>query len=282
MEQKKIDQSLRLIESASKQAVSLGETLELCYSGGKDSDVILHLARRAGVPFRAIYKNTTIDPPGTLAHCKSNGVEIMQPSTTFFDLCAKRGLPNRFQRFCCAVLKEYKIENHQLLGIRKFESTKRSKLYQEPQFCRYFSKKSYVCQTLPILYWTDEDMLDYITQEHIQLHQLYYKNDGSIDITKRLGCMCCPLQWKGKRIQSFRDNPAMVKLYIKAATLFIESHPNGKITNTFNGDPYAYFVAQVFFDNISEFFHTYGGGDCCGTAIFTTDFKQLVHDYFHI
>lgn len=29
--------------------------IELSYSGGKDSDVILALAKEAGIPFRAIY-----------------------------------------------------------------------------------------------------------------------------------------------------------------------------------------------------------------------------------
>ena len=278
MEQKKIDQALRLIESASKQALQQGETLELCYSGGKDSDVILHLARRAGVPFRAIYKNTTIDPPGTIAHCKQNAVEVVNPKIKFFELCEKRGLPNRFARFCCGVLKEYKIENHQLLGIRKFESVKRSKLYQEPQLCRFFSKKEYVCQTLPILFWTDEDMLDYITQEHVALHPLYYREDGTIDVKRRLGCMCCPLQWKGKRVQSFKDNPVMVKLWCKAATKFLQTHPDGKISAKFGGDPYAYFTAQVFFDNISDYQKTYGSCFFSGH----TDFKQLLQDYFKI
>lgn len=278
MEKKKIDQALRLIESASKQALQQGETLELCYSGGKDSDVILHLARRAGVPFRAIYKNTTIDPPGTIAHCKHNEVEVVNPKIKFFELCEKRGLPNRFARFCCGVLKEYKIENHQLLGIRKFESVKRSKLYQEPQLCRFYSKNEYVCQTLPILFWTDEDMLDYITQEHVTLHPLYYREDGTIDVKRRLGCMCCPLQWQGKRIQSFKDNPVMVKLWCKAATKFLQNHPSGKTAEKFGGDPYAYFTAQVFFDKISDFQKTYG--TCCFSG--HTDFKQLLQDYFKI
>lgn len=278
MEQKKIDQALRLIESASKHALQQNETLEICYSGGKDSDVILHLARRAGVPFRAIYKNTTIDPPGTIAHCKQNAVEVVNPKIKFFELCEKRGLPNRFARFCCHFLKEYKIENHQLLGIRKFESVKRTKLYQEPQLCRFYSKKDYVCQTLPILFWTDEDLLDYITQEHVTLHPLYYREDGTIDVKRRLGCMCCPLQWQGKRVQSFKDNPVMVKLWCKAAAKFLQTHPNGKISGTFDGDPYAYFTAQVFFDKISDFQKTYGS--CCFSG--RTDFKQLLQDYFKI
>ena len=39
------------------------DPIEVSYSGGKDSDVILALTKMAGIPYRAIYKNTTIDPP---------------------------------------------------------------------------------------------------------------------------------------------------------------------------------------------------------------------------
>lgn len=69
--QNKVDQSLRLLESAGKRGV-----VEVAYSGCKDSDVILELTKMAGIEYRAIYKNTTIDPPGTKEHVLSNGVEI--------------------------------------------------------------------------------------------------------------------------------------------------------------------------------------------------------------
>ena len=61
---RKIEQSVKLLRSIKADVV------ELSYSGGKDSDVILELAKLADIPFRAIYKNTTIDPKGTIQHCK--------------------------------------------------------------------------------------------------------------------------------------------------------------------------------------------------------------------
>lgn len=64
--QKKINQSIKLIRSiCDKRGV-----VEVAYSGGKESDVILQLCKEAGIRFRAIYKNTTIDPPGTIKHAK--------------------------------------------------------------------------------------------------------------------------------------------------------------------------------------------------------------------
>ena len=61
--QKKIDRAIRLLQGV--QNGYDGE-IEVAYSGGKDSDVILQLAKEAGIRYRAIYRNTTIDPPGRL------------------------------------------------------------------------------------------------------------------------------------------------------------------------------------------------------------------------
>ena len=44
--QKKIDNALFLIGQGAKAAEKVGQPLEICYSGGKDSDVILELERR--------------------------------------------------------------------------------------------------------------------------------------------------------------------------------------------------------------------------------------------
>ena len=51
--QKKIDFAIRLLKAYDNPE----QPIEIAYSGGKDSDVILQLAKEAGVNFRAIYKN---------------------------------------------------------------------------------------------------------------------------------------------------------------------------------------------------------------------------------
>ena len=43
--QRKVDRAVKLIQAAGKVAKEYGQPLEICYSGGKDSDVILELAR---------------------------------------------------------------------------------------------------------------------------------------------------------------------------------------------------------------------------------------------
>ncbi len=126
---KKVDFAIKLLQSIPLDS----GPIEVSYSGGKDSDVILELAKMAGIPYRAIYKNTTIDPPGTIKHCKSKGVEILKPTINFFDLVKKKGVPTRRARFCCEVLKEYKVLDRAIQGIRRSESVKRAKRYNEPE-----------------------------------------------------------------------------------------------------------------------------------------------------
>ena len=121
--EKKVERALWLLRTA---AADSDQPIEVSYSGGKDSDVILELARMAGVKYRAIYKNTTIDPPGTIKHCMENGVEVMRRKS-FAQVIQAKGFPNFLRRFCCAELKEYKVLDRSVQGIRRSESTKRAK-----------------------------------------------------------------------------------------------------------------------------------------------------------
>lgn len=52
------DMSLRLFE----------KPLVITYSGGKDSDVLLHLAEKSDIPFEALHSLTTADAPETVRH----------------------------------------------------------------------------------------------------------------------------------------------------------------------------------------------------------------------
>ena len=209
--QKKVDFAIKLLRSIPQDG-----DIEISYSGGKDSDVILELAKMAGIPYRAIYKNTTIDPAGTIAHAREMGAEVIRPKKSFFQLLSESGFPSRFQRFCCSFLKEYKVCDRAIQGIRRSESRNRAERYKEPEMCRVYSAKEKVKVYLPILEWTDQDVEEFIKERDIKCHPIYYKGGGQFDVTKRLGCMGCPLQSRKKRIQEFKDNPKFLKAWIRA------------------------------------------------------------------
>ena len=249
--QKKVDRAIRFLQS-----IPTGKgTIELDYSTGKDSDVILELAKMAGIPYRPIYKNTTIDAPGSIAHAMKNGVEVIRPKESFFRLVSKFGFPNRYYRFCCSALKEYKVCDIAIQGIRRSESKNREKRYKEPQICRFYgSKKNHVSVFLPILEWTDEDVSEFIKERNIKCHPLYYRGGGQFDVTKRLGCMGCPLQSRKKRIQVFKDNPKYLKAWLKAGNKFYSSdkYQNGKSKHKFK-DVFAAMGYQLYCDNMEQF-----------------------------
>ena len=269
---KKVDRAIRLLQSI---PTDKGD-IELSYSGGKDSDVILELAKMAGIKVRVIYKNTTIDPSGTIKHCKEVGAEIVNPTTTFFKLLQKKGYPSRFVRFCCSKLKEYKICDIAIQGIRKCESKKREELYEEPEICRVYdnNKKNTVQVFLPILDWTDEDVEEFIKERNIKCHPIYYK-DGHFDVKQRLGCIGCPLAWNGKRIKEFRQYPKMVRLWVKNAQVYYDSRKNDGKKRKYDNAIDA-FVATLFFETYQDFYeHTY-------TLFGKTDWRKYLEDYFKI
>ena len=270
--QKKIDQSIKLLKVACK-----GKQVEVAYSGGKDSDVILQLAKEAEIDFVPIYKMTTIAPPGTIQHAKDNGCEIRRPEKTFFQLVREKGLPSRFARFCCAYLKEYKIMDNQIIGVRRAESTKRAKKYKEPTQCRIYGNGEHVNQIFPILDWSNDDVKNYILDRGIKCHPLYYDEKGDFRVERRLGCIGCPLVSKAK--EDFKKYPRFVKAYIDAARVFLGAK-EGRLEKHI--DEYAYFYGRYFCPR-AEYYHNFinqlDGDNMFGEKV---DVKKFLEEYYKI
>lgn len=268
--EKKVARAIRLLKSIPTEE----GPVEVSYSGGKDSDVILELTKMAGIPYRAIYKNTTIDPPGTIAHCRKKGVEIIQPKESFMQLVARKGFPSRSSRFCCQVLKEYKVLDRAIQGIRRSESIKRRDRYKEPEICRVYSKDSKAKIYLPILEWTDEDVARFVAERNIKCHPLYYDENGTFHVERRLGCIGCPMTSDNGRGDYLRY-PTMLKARIKAHQKYLETHPNSKTMEYF-GNSYNATFFQMFCDNLSEY-RLKMSTDLWGGQL---DTKQFLEDYF--
>ena len=275
--EKKVNRAIRLITNA----VGGGGQVEVSYSGGKDSDVILELTRMAGVNYRAIYKNTTIDPPGTIAHCKANGVEIMRPTIRFFELIEKKGFPRRRARFCCEKLKEYKIMDMAIQGIRRSESTARAKRYSssDPIICRiYGSKKNHVNVILPILDWTDADVAEFLQERGVKAHPLYYDEAGNFHPERRLGCLACPLSLKDA-IADFQRYPKLLKQWIKAGQKWWDNHPNAKSRQKY-ANVYELMVQNLFYRSYEDFRMAVNGGMFGDEN--KLDCKKYLEDYFKV
>lgn len=103
--------SLKKKEQMAIQALKSFEPSDgyyLCYSGGKDSDVIRILAQLAGVKHDIVHNLTTVDAPETIYYVKSiPGVIIDKPPKTMWQLIVEKHMPpTRLSRYCCEKLKE--------------------------------------------------------------------------------------------------------------------------------------------------------------------------------
>lgn len=253
---KKVDRAIRLLQSAAKAANAHGQPLEICYSGGKDSDVILELARMANIGYRAIYRNTTIDPPGTIKHVRERGVEALKPKMSFREIIEKKGLPSRMRRHCCDILKEYKVLDYAVIGVRRDESATRAE-YAEPTTCREYKKDECVETFMPILEWTAQDVADFIEERGIKCHPLYYDEEGNFHVERRLGCIGCPLAYKKHRIKEFKQYPGMARLYVRAAQKFLDSHPDSTTNDNFK-DAVEWFTFTLYCDTLEEWRSKFG------------------------
>lgn len=257
---KKEEFAQKLLRAAAAKATECGEVLEISYSGGKDSDVLLHLAKSAGVPYRAIYKVTTIDPPFTEKHARDNGAEIIMPKQNFRQIVAKHGLPSRWRRLCCDILKEYKVMSYAAIGVRRDESKARADRYKEPEQCRVFSKTEKVRQYMPLLDFTKKDIQEYIEQNNIRCHPVYYDEYGQFHVERRLGCVGCPIAYWRRREEQFFKWPGFIKVYTSAMRDYLRTHPNSRLHSYFK-DEYEWFVMQLYFDRLADWQSKFNGID---------------------
>lgn len=129
------------------------EPYYLCYSGGKDSDVILALAKLAGVKFEAVHNLTTVDAPETVRYIKNNpDVRIDYPDTSMWKLIVKKRMPpTRLVRYCCEELKERGGKNRRkITGVRWAESVNR----------KNNQGKINIAKSKKLLKWIEEAGLD--------------------------------------------------------------------------------------------------------------------------
>lgn len=140
----KIENSRGVLRLASKMSYEFyHKPLMICYSGGKDSDVLLWLVKESlGKDFLVSNSHTSVDAPETVYHIRdvfksleTEGIEteIIIPryrdgrAKTMWNLIPKKKMqPTRLVRYCCSELKEQSGKKSVVAtGIRGEESTQR-------------------------------------------------------------------------------------------------------------------------------------------------------------
>ena len=253
--------------------------LVCAYSGGKDSDVLLELFRRSGIPFEVHNSHTTADAPQTVRHIREvfqklelEGIkcEIEMPiykgkPTSMWKLIPEKLMPpTRLVRYCCAVLKETGCANRYVAtGVRWDESTYRAnrgefeKIGHTKKETEKFStvmlmndnvssrRMTELCMQKnkmvvnPIIDWTHSDIWDFIDSEHIETCELYHCGYD------RVGCIGCPMTGKRMR-REFEDFPEYKKLYIHAFERMLKERERRGKENTWKTgeDVFAWWIGD--------------------------------------
>lgn len=265
IDDKKIDKTIAYIRK-----VANTHRFVLAYSGGKDSEVLRKLCQLAKVDVDIVHNVTTIDPPGTIRYCEKRGAILNRSKYTFFELVAKKGLPNQWRRFCCQYLKEQYLGKYVFMGVRQAESYKRAERYSNISSCRVYNKRQESDCHYPIHNWDDEDLYTFVYEENIKLHPLYYNERGQFCVERRLGCIGCPLQGdRGK---------ADYLQYPKFLKLLCQSYNKYGTTHKFMEGCYQDIVWQIFYSNHGEqkYAQTFHG------LFDAPDPKEMLEEYFHI
>lgn len=102
----------------------------LGFSGGKDSQTLLHMAQLANVSYHAFFSPTSVDPPELIRFIRREYPEIAFLKLTrsiYTEFVRKKILPSMRIRWCCAEFKEKGGEGKVVLvGVRHAESARRA------------------------------------------------------------------------------------------------------------------------------------------------------------
>lgn len=256
--------AIQRIKTASEMSLHhYGKPLICTYSGGKDSDVMLELFKRSGVPFEVLNNHTTADAPQTVWHirkvfkkCEDDGIEckIEYPYVNgeFMSMWklipCKLMPPTRKVRYCCEILKERGGGNRFVAtGVRWDESTARNSRGEYERIghtkneavnfstimlmndndakrrMNEFCMKNHKMVVNPIIDWKHSDIWEFINSEKIETCKLYQCGYD------RVGCIGCPMAGK-RRYKEFADFPKYRELYIRTFDRMIEERKRRKLS----------------------------------------------------
>ena len=174
-------------------------------SMGKDSKLTEHLVNKAGLPYHAIFNNTTCDSADVYKEVKQRkDIEIITPkdkdgnNLSLYKMMENgTGIASRHSRWCCSIFKEggtkqYCKDKHNIMfiyGMRNEESTTRSNYQDEWKNILWEDDTWVGC--LPIRKWTELELWLYTIHNNIPINSKYKKGYS------RVGChICCPFYTK--------------------------------------------------------------------------------------
>jgi phosphoadenosine phosphosulfate reductase len=231
------DEAIRLIREYEAFALFLDPRgYCVCTSEGKDSRVLGHLMRRAGVKHFYLHNITGIDPPelvyfqrrnfGSYADMGYITIDAMYQLSMWQLMVKKLIPPLRHKRYCCEHLKERKIPEQGkaflATGVRKAESVRRRLNRSELEhnyeaiipYENALTEETYgYCDRKdlfvinPLAEWPHQYIWDYSKEAHLEQCCLYQEGFD------RLGCIGCPMAGCEGRKREFARWPKFEAQY---------------------------------------------------------------------
>ena len=238
----KVRYSVGLIRKSEKMALRLDPENGFynTFSGGKDSQVLYHLVKIAGVNSKTHMNLTSVDPPEVIRFVKTQypDVELSKPRMSIYEMAKKKHiLPTRILRWCCTEYKETSGSGKvTLVGIRKEESARRSKRQEisytikgkrnEEAFDQWSEHKEKMVACVggkdkilvsPIIHWTERDVWEFLNANGIPHCELYDQD------YHRIGCICCPMSNRKQKLKEIERWPHVKSNWIKAIQWLIDN-----------------------------------------------------------
>jgi len=208
MNQETLDNSLAIVQEADNRAREAETPLFINFSGGKDSSVLILLAKQLKLDnVELIYMISRLELPGTIDFVKEQAVKFglklhtIDPVDDYmgdFPYWVRRFnyFPGRQYAYCSSRLKLRPARRYlrkiygrkhvyKMNGVRKSESTRRQKIYATKPviYPDYEASGHFLVE--PIRNWTGQDVVDYLAENNFEVQKLYEEVGVS-------GCAYCP------------------------------------------------------------------------------------------
>lgn len=228
------NEAIDLIHRFARLAKSMNFEVCLGFSGGKDSQVVYDLCKRAGIKFKA-YFNHAFESGITLNFIKKYYPDVIWRRDHKFgfieNIWRNHGglLPTVEVAYCC---KDYKhnplyVDKCSIVGVRRSESnSRRNRTLFEARnktilkanktiINDYFKERcqstgsSSIIQLKPIIEWRDSDVWQYIHKYNLPINPEYNE-------TRRVGCLVCPKTNFSHNCKALLKYPRLIDAFIRA------------------------------------------------------------------
>lgn len=253
---RKMQYSIYLLQKAERLALAYDcGGYYLAFSGGKDSQALLHIAQLAGVRYEGHMNLTSVDPPDVIRFVKQHypEIELIRPKESIYQIAVEKTLlPTQRVRWCCNEYKENAGAGKvTLIGIRHQESTRRAMRNEVEISSRKFSgtlegfeqyrqeklkkpKRGRPVKGINITNATGERTVGCISgKESILISPIIHWSERDVweflnrvcrvphcplydEGYHRIGCICCPMSSYRQKQKEIRRWPHVKEKWIKA------------------------------------------------------------------